>query len=267
MSARSLTQLAVLLLGAAALGLGSVLISRELRGPASPGAPADGGACDDLERVPKPLSPLTEDVTLLVWPGPGMKVQLDGRPAVSLPEAPQRFPAGPHQLVVECDGKPRGLDFTLEPFTPAAVFAGCDALFVVGVVCDDCPSTDAARKTAAKAGRDSGPFIAAAAQEKLELQERKRARTVLTQRWNMLTERYSRVLQVVGRQAPGPVATANQRFEELSLGFRRAAAASDAVAQDQSIRAAEETLKVFVHAARLARPDDCGFQKRLTAAF
>ncbi|MBL8949894.1 MAG: hypothetical protein JNK82_03895 [Myxococcaceae bacterium] len=266
MSARTLTQLAVLLLGAVALALGGVLVSRELKGSSVAG-PVDAGACADLDVAPKPVSPLTEGVALIIWPGPGVKVQLDGKPVVSLPEAPQSFFAGPHQLVVECDGPPRGLDFTLQPFTPGAVFAGCDALFVVGLVCDDCPETSAARKTAAKAGRDSGPFIAAAAQEKLELQEHQRARSVLTQRWNTLTERYSRVLQVVGREAPGPVAAANQRFEELSLGFRRAATNDDPVAQDLSIRTAEATLKVFVRASRLARPDDCAFQRRLTAAF
>jgi len=263
MSARSLTQLAVVVLGAAAVALAAVLVLRELKAAAGG---ADAGRCD-LESLPKPLSPPTDEVALLVWAGEGAKVQVDGRPLPSLPDDGQRFAAGPHQLVVQCGEERRALDFELKPFTPAAVHAACDGLFVVGAVCDDCPATDAARKAAAKAGRDSGPFIAAAAQEKLELAERKRAHAVLTQRWNALTERYSRVLQVVGREAPGPVATANQRFEELSLGFRQAATRNDAAAQDASIRAAEETLRVFVRASRLAKPDDCGFQDRLTAAF
>ncbi len=265
MSPRSLVQLVVLVLGAAAIGLATVLVMRELK-TAGAARGADAGACE-LDAVPRPLSPETQDVVLIVWPDQGVSAKLDGKSVVSLPEDPQSFPTGPHQLVVECNGQARALDFELQPFTPAAVFAGCEALFVVGALCDACPTTEAARKAAAKSGRGSGQFIVAAAQEKHELAEKKRAHGLLTQRWNALTERYSRVLQVVGREAPGPVASASQRFEELSVGFRQAAAANDPAAQDQSIRAAEETLRVFVRASRLAKPDDCAFQKRLTAAF
>ena len=263
MSARTLTQLAVLALGLAALVLGAIVVAREA-GTASAGGP-DAGPCD-LTTAPSPLSPAHEDVVLLVWPDPGVTVTLDGKPVVSLPEDPQSFPPGAHLLGAECKGATHTLTVELRPFTPAAVHAGCEAFFVVGADCEGCAPTDAARKAAAKAGRESGQFAAAAEQEKLEHQVRARAAHVLLGRWNALTERYSRVVQVVGRAAPGPVASANQRFEELSAGFAQATHANDPVAQDRSIRAAEETLRVFLHQSRLARPEDCDFQRRLTAA-
>lgn len=266
MSARTLTQLAVAVLGVVALALGAILVVRE--GDAARATPSvDAGSCD-VETQPSPLSPASNDVVLLLSWEARVTLSLDGKKNVtSLPDDPQSFAAGTHDLVAECDGKQQRLTIDLLPFTPAAVHASCDAFFVVGARCDGCPAVDVQRRAAAKAGLDSPLFVAAAAQEKLELQEKKRAHGLLTTRWNALTERYSRVLQVVGREAPGAVASANERFEALSKGFANATTAGDVVGQDQSIRTAEETLKVFVHAARRARPDDCEFQKRLTNSF
>ncbi len=266
MSARTLTQLAVAVLGIIALALGAILVVRDADTGRPAGSP-DAGSCD-VDTQPSPLSPATNDVVLLLSWDARVSLSLDGKKNVtSLPDDPQSFAAGPHELVAECGGERHELDIDLVPFTPAAVHASCDAFFVVGARCDGCPGVEAQRKVAAKAGLDSPLFVAAAAQEKLELQEKKRAHGLLTARWNALTERYSRVLQVVGREAPGAVASANQRFEELSKGFASATTSGDVVGQDQSIRTAEETLKVFVHAARRARPGDCDFQKRLTNSF
>src|SRR5205823_13862507 len=136
---------------------------------------------------------------------------------------PQSFPVGEHRVRAACAGKPpleQSLD--LIPFMPAAVHASCRALHVFGAECDGCLPLEQARKAAAKQGKTASVFLASAAQEKLALHERLRARTVLTGRWNVLTERYSRVLNAVGREAPGASASANQRLEELSLGFSNA---------------------------------------------
>jgi hypothetical protein len=264
MSVRNLTQLAVLVLGVTALALAAILVVREGSGATAP-ASADAGPCD-LTTVPKAYSPEREDVVLLVWADKGVAVALDGKAVISVPEDPQSFAAGEHVLTTDCAGKRQSLTLQLLPFTPAAVHAGCDALLVVGAACDGCPSTDAARKAAAKAGKESGQFAAAAAQETLEREQRTRAAHVLTDRWNALTEQYSRVKTAVGTNAPGPAASAHLRFEDLSQGFKAATSKKDPAAQDAQIRAAEETLRVFVHQARLARPDDCDFQRRLTAA-
>lgn len=271
MTARTLTQAAVAVLGVVALALGAVLLLRE-PGETPPGGAPDAGTCD-VNALPKPtpLSPATVDVVLLLSFDEGVDATVDGKRVVSLPDDPLSFAAGPHVVRAECAGQSAKLELELLPFTPAAVHVACaggkPSIFTVGAACEGCASTEAARKAAAKAGREAPVFIAAAAQEKLELHERTRAHDVLTRRWNALTERYSRVLQAVGREAPGAVASANQRFEELSQGFAAASTKRDPVAQDQSIRTAEETLRVFVHAARLARPTDCEFQKRLTDGF
>lgn len=266
---RALTQIFIVALGALALALGAVLVKRS-GGETAAGSTTDAGACD-LTSTPIPLSPLTVDVVLLLSFDQTAQVTLDGRRVVSLPDDPSSFAAGEHRLDAACGDAKVRLTLELLPFMPGAVHVACaagkPAVFTVGVTCDGCAETAPARKAAAKAGRDSPVFVAAAAQEKLERDERSRADGVLTGRWNTLTERYARVLQVVGREAPGAVASANHRFEQLSQGFRSAASAHDPAGQDQSIRAAEQTLRVFVHAARLARPDDCEFQKRLTNAF
>lgn len=272
MSARSLTQAAVAVLGVAALALGGILLLRERGGTPSTDASPDAGTCDvNTLPAPEPLSPAIVDVVLLLSFDKGVDTTLDGKRVVSLPDDPLGFAAGPHVVRAECGGNEARLQLELLPFTPGAVHASCaggkPSFFVVGAQCDGCVTTEAARKAAAKAGRESPIFIAASAQEKRELHERTRAHDVLTRRWNTLTERYSRVLQAVGREAPGAVASANQRFEELSQGFAQACNVKDPIAQDQSIRTAEETLRVFVHAARLARPTDCEFQKRLTDGF
>ena len=271
MSARSLTQAAVAILGVVALALGGVLLLRDRGGSAQASAAPDAGTDCDLSALPSPLSPRTVDVVLLLSFDKGVDATLDGKRVVSLPDDPLSFTAGPHVLRAECAGQKAVLELELRPFTPGAVHVACaggkPSFFTIGVACEGCATTEAARKAAAKAGRDSPVFIASSAQEKLELHERTRAHDVLTRRWNALTERYSRVLQAVGREAPGSVASANQRLEELSQGFAQACNVKDPIAQDQSIRTAEETLRVFVHAARLARPGDCEFQKRLTDGF
>lgn len=264
MSARTLSQLAVVVLAFAALALGAILVLRE---GGSLSATPDAGPCD-LTSAPPALSPASEDSVLLVFADPGVKVALDGRPVTSVVDDPQSFPVGEHVLSAACGAQAaREQTIELVAFTPAAVHASCETLTTFGAGCDGCPPLAAARKAAAKAGRQSGVFAAAATQEKLELAARTRAAGVLVNRWNALTERYSRVLQVVGREAPGAVASANQRFEELSGGFKKATNDKDPLGQDASIRAAEETLRVFVRAARLARPGDCEYQKRLTDSF
>jgi hypothetical protein len=263
MNPRTVAQLGVAFLGVTALGLGVAVVVLESGQGSGSGAP-DAGGCD-ITAAPTPLSPLTQDAVLLLWGEKGALLTLDGKTAVSLPDDPQSFPVGEHVIHADCKGQGADLRITLEPYSPAAVWATCPPSFVAfGTECDGCPPLADARKLAAKAGKDSGLLTVSAAQEKLTLLAQSRARHVLTDRWNLLTERYARLLQAVGREAPGPASSAQQRFEQLSDGFKKANQDNEPATQDQMIRTAEETLKVFVHAARLARPHDCDFQKRLT---
>lgn len=85
-------------------------------------------------------------------------------------------------------------------------------------------------------------------------------------RWNLLTERYGR-LNELSMEAPGAVASATQRFSELSAGYLRACEANDVQAQVDAVAAAHETINAMVKGLRGAHPADCAFQRRVTAAF
>ncbi len=94
------------------------------------------------------------------------------------------------------------------------------------------------------------------------------ARSKLTgmRRWNLLTERFSALLEKFAPEAPGPVQVATGRLAELSEGFAKASMGKDLKAQDETVTAAEAALGQFVRALRRSRPDDCEFQARISAA-
>lgn len=85
-------------------------------------------------------------------------------------------------------------------------------------------------------------------------------------RWNLLTERYARLIELAP-EAPGPVAAASARFGELSNGFQAASEQHRALDQVEAVEAAAETIAVLVKGLRAARPEDCAFQERISRAF
>ena len=85
-------------------------------------------------------------------------------------------------------------------------------------------------------------------------------------RWNLLTEKFSALAEKFAPDAPGPVQVATGRFAELSAGFLNATQQKDSLAQDETVRAAEEALGQFVRALRRSRPEDCDFQARISAS-
>ncbi|MBS1149125.1 MAG: hypothetical protein H6Q89_823 [Myxococcaceae bacterium] len=86
-------------------------------------------------------------------------------------------------------------------------------------------------------------------------------------RWNLLTERFSALLEKFALEAPGPVQLATSRLAELSSGYLDAAQRKDPLGQEETVRAGEEALAQFVRALRRSRPDDCEFQARISASF
>jgi hypothetical protein len=247
----------VALLALAAAVLGVILVVRH---------PSGATAGCDAPSDPPPLLPSADDTPLLLWPEAGVKLTIDGAAPVSAPDSPTHFAPGKHQVRASCGEKISEHVITLEPYKPGAIHVRCDGVprfTLLGLGGDDA----ATRNLAAQLPKESGLRMTAAAQERLEAQEQRRRKAVLIQRWNLLTERYGRVVAVVGREAAGPLAAANQRFEELSQGFKEAHQKEDADAALETLRAGEETLRVFVNAARHARPDDCEFQRRVTQSF
>ncbi|MBX7100647.1 MAG: hypothetical protein K1X89_23240 [Myxococcaceae bacterium] len=85
-------------------------------------------------------------------------------------------------------------------------------------------------------------------------------------RWNLLTERYARLVELAP-EAPGPVAAASARFGELSNGFQAASEQHRVVDQVEAVEAAGETIAVLVKGLRAARPADCALQERISRAF
>jgi len=94
----------------------------------------------------------------------------------------------------------------------------------------------------------------------------RRGQEQLLSRWNLLTERFSRLTLAAGAQANAPVAAASARFAELSKGFNEALKVADLPAQAAVVRTGDETLRVFLKAVRASRPGDCGFQAQLAAS-
>src|SRR5581483_4386780 len=142
----------------------------------------------------------------------------------------------------------------------------------LGAPCRSCapgtmPDQAAARAQAAKLPKDSGLRQVSEAQQTAARREAARQRSVLLERWNLLTDRYFRVLGALGHDATDAVDSAHYRFESLSKGVEAAHLKQDALSLDESVRAGEETLAVLIKAARSAHPTDCDFQQRLTRAF
>jgi hypothetical protein len=270
MNARTQVQLAVMALGVTALGLGAVLV---FRGPSVSDAPAAARACTD-HTLPGPLMPSADDTPLLLWTEKGVKLTLDGAAVISEPDAPLSFKPGEHTVRVECAGAPAVEHrFYLESYQAAAVYAECStppqALFF-GAACRTCGKVadeDALRAQAAKLPKTSGLRVLSEAQQAAQRREAARQRAVLLQRWNLLTDRYFRVLTALGHDATDAVDSAHFRFEELSKGVLEAQQKNDTLSLDASVRAGEATLSALVNSARGTRPNDCDFQERLTRAF
>ena len=273
MTTRTQAQLAVLSLGAVAVGLGAILV---FRGPEAGSGAADAGQpCID-PTMPGPLLAGSDDTPLLLWPEKGAKLTLDGSAVVSAPDDPRSFTPGEHKVKVACQGGAAVEHrFVIEAYQVGAIFAECKAdppLLFIGASCRSCapgsqPAEDAIRKQAAKAPKDSGLRSLSEAQQGLQRAETQRQCAVLMQRWNLLTDRYFRVLAALGHDATDAVDSAQFRFESLSKGITTAHQQQDALTLEESVRAGEETLSVLIRAARSAHPTDCDFQQRLTKSF
>ena len=105
-----------------------------------------------------------------------------------------------------------------------------------------------------------------AAWSALTFTELTRTRGLPVRRWNLLTEKFSKLLEKFALDAPGPVQVATGRLAELTEGFLKANASHDTAGEDETVHAAEDALKQFVRALRRSRPEDCEFQKRITAS-
>lgn len=198
-------------------------------------------------------------------------IRVDGR-AVALPQAkPLTLSVGAHQIEASCGAKADARKVDLTAFVPGAVFVRCRAKkvewFTAEIQCEGCRPIPAPQKKGIKKRPSTREGNLLAAHLESEKQAQSRAKLAFTEQWNQLTERYSRTLAVVGNEAQSAVAAANLRFEELSQGFNLALQNHDVKEQAATVRAGAETLAAFVHSARLAKPRDCDFQKRLTESF
>ena len=100
----------------------------------------------------------------------------------------------------------------------------------------------------------------------LAAQELAREGSPEVQRWNLLTQKFAKLLDAFAPDAPGPVQLATSRLSELTTGFLVATQRKDSSAQEETVDAAEEALDQFVRALRRGRPEDCAFQARISAS-
>ncbi len=103
-----------------------------------------------------------------------------------------------------------------------------------------------------------------AAWEPLSAQELTREGTHGLDRWNLITQKFSTLLERFALEAPGPVQLATGRLADLSSGFLEATQRKDAAAQDATVKAGEEALAQFIRTLRRSRPEDCEFQTRIS---
>ncbi|GEM_PF-2382512 len=100
----------------------------------------------------------------------------------------------------------------------------------------------------------------------LSAKEKARAETPGLEKWNLLTQKFSTLLERFALEAPGPVQLATSRMSELSAGFVEATRSKDTLSQEETVQAAELALEQFVRALRRSRPEDCDFQSRISAS-
>ena len=100
----------------------------------------------------------------------------------------------------------------------------------------------------------------------LSASEKTRSETPSLAKWNLVTQKFSTLLEKFALEAPGPVQLATSRLSELSTGFVEATRQKDTLTQDETVNAAELALEQFVRALRRSRPEDCDFQSRVSAS-
>jgi len=126
----------------------------------------------------------------------------------------------------------------------------------------------AARKTLDRAPGAQGEALRALLKtlDDATARDAEREAAVTLKRWNALTERYARLAEALGKDAPGPTGTATARFDTLSRAFLKATEAHDALTQQALVQTGEEALRTLVKELRGTRPRDCAWQARVTAA-
>jgi hypothetical protein len=93
-----------------------------------------------------------------------------------------------------------------------------------------------------------------------------RSENLDVEKWNLLTQRFSGLLEKFAPEAPGAVQVATSRLSDLSAGFLEATLKKDSRVQAQTLQAGEEAFGQFVRALRRSKPEDCEFQERISVS-
>jgi hypothetical protein len=139
------------------------------------------------------------------------------------------------------------------------------ARLVVAVEAQSAQSSKVREWLDAKKGADAKAWRERkAALEKAAVDDRAEEARVAMTRWNRLTDRFSKLADAFGNDAPGPVQSASSRFNQLSQGYVAAAKAEDVLEQEATTQAATEVLATLVRELRRLKPSDCAWQARVT---
>lgn len=86
-------------------------------------------------------------------------------------------------------------------------------------------------------------------------------------RWNATTERFQRLTEAFGIDAPAQITALTWAFDGFSTRFLQAYGAHDVIAGEASLQSASKALDETIEELRAMRPDDCEWQRRLVATF
>lgn len=86
-------------------------------------------------------------------------------------------------------------------------------------------------------------------------------------RWNATTERFQRLTEAFGNDAPDQMTALTWTFDGFSTRFLQAHGTLDVIAGEASLQSATKALDDSIKELRAMKPDDCEWQRRLVATF
>ncbi|MGV3623735.1 MAG: hypothetical protein ACO1OB_23150 [Archangium sp.] len=86
-------------------------------------------------------------------------------------------------------------------------------------------------------------------------------------RWNATTERFQRLTDAFGADAPDQVSALTWTFDGFSTRFLQAHGTKDVIAAEVALQSASKALDDAIREIRALEPDDCEWQRRVVATF
>lgn len=86
-------------------------------------------------------------------------------------------------------------------------------------------------------------------------------------RWNATTERFQRLTEAFGNDAPDEITALTWTFDGFSTRFLQAHGTRDVIAGEIALQSASKALDDSIKELRALKPKDCAWQRRINATF